>query len=329
MKQAAPERVASANDRALELSFVIPAYNEDAVLGRTLASIHDVVGGRTSYEIVLVDNGSADSTVAVAQQLGARTFIEPGISVAGLRNLGGRMSRGQVLVFLDADVVLTDAWGNTIDQKIHELRSNPRLLTGSWCGVPDHPSWIEKHWFQPLVNRPNSHINSGHLIISRAFFCELGGFDEELETGEDYEFSGRAVRGGGMVKEDPALAVVHHGYPQTLPAFVRREGWHGRSDFASPQNVLSSKIALATLVFAASHIAMLIGVLLRLPFVAGGSALMIALLCSLASLKRYGPTSPAHALATVTIYYFYFAGRTLALVNVLTGRTAFVHRTRR
>jgi glycosyltransferase involved in cell wall biosynthesis len=329
MQQAAPDSNGGRSEIAPDISFVIPAFNEEAVLGRTVESIHRAMAGRASYEVILVDNGSEDGTVAIADELGVRTIIEPGITVAGLRNLGARSSHGQSLVFLDADVVLTEAWAEAIQHTLRKLRDTPRLLTGSWCGVPANPTWIENYWFQPLVHRPNSHINSGHMIMSRDTFFELGGFNEDLETGEDYELSTRALRAGASVVEDPRLAVIHHGYPQSLRAFVRREAWHGRSDFVSRRSVLSSKVAVATLIFAALHAALLIALALRSPTIAGVSVSLIVLLCTTASLKRYGPASTGRLLATTAIYYFYFVGRTVALISAVSGRAAFVHRAQR
>jgi glycosyltransferase involved in cell wall biosynthesis len=117
------------------LSFVIPALNEELLLGSTLRNISDTLGDSLPHEVIVVDHNSTDNTARVAEQGGARVQSVSGGTIASLRNVGARMASGSVLVFLDADVVLSAAWAGNIRAVIQRLHDDPRLVTGSWVGV--------------------------------------------------------------------------------------------------------------------------------------------------------------------------------------------------
>ncbi len=85
------------------ISVVVPAYNEAAVLPETLARID-----AEAAEVIVVDNGSTERTAEIAEDAGARVVSEPRRGVARARNAGAAMARGDVLVFVDADVLLPD-----------------------------------------------------------------------------------------------------------------------------------------------------------------------------------------------------------------------------
>ena len=135
----------------MDLSFIIPAYNENENIEITLDSIRKHVPDVYQYEVVVVDHGSTDNTVKLAADCGAKVLVNPGGTIAGLRNFGVVNSLGDILVFLDADILLTHGWGSNIGKVISSLTAGERLLTGSWISIPDNPNWIEKYWFRLIV----------------------------------------------------------------------------------------------------------------------------------------------------------------------------------
>src|SRR5215212_5498497 len=86
------------------LSFVIPAYNEEFELGRTLASIRTAAEsiGR-QYEIIVVDDASTDATPRIARDAGATLVQIQRRQIAASRNAGARAAHGDILFFIDAD----------------------------------------------------------------------------------------------------------------------------------------------------------------------------------------------------------------------------------
>ena len=87
------------------ISFIVPAYNEEAELPGTLRAIHSAAIGY-EYEIVLVNDGSTDATATIGEQFGARVISIERRQIAASRNAGAKASRGDVLIFVDADTLI-------------------------------------------------------------------------------------------------------------------------------------------------------------------------------------------------------------------------------
>lgn len=301
----------------VKLSFVIPAYNEEAHVGETIVAIHRAMEQAAyPYEIIVADHGSSDQTREIAARNGAVICSHRGGTVGGLRNVGVQEASGGVIIFLDADIRLTSEWAERLPRALALLDTKPRTLAGSTCGISADPVWIERIWFRPERVRL-SHVNSGHLMTTRAFFAELGGFDDSLETGEDYDLSHRARRCGGEIVIDPGLKVTHEGFPRTLVDFVRREMWHGTGDFQSWRTALRSIVALATLAFVLLHLLCLVSLWFGSSRGAALGVAGIALLCALSAFRKMGVGGVLVFMATAGLFYAYYVGRTLALGRAL------------
>jgi GT2 family glycosyltransferase len=70
-------------------------------------------------------------------------------------------------------------------------------------------------------------VPAGDLIMRREDFLKLGGFDESIQTNEDYELCDRARKAGMNVRAFPQIGVVHLGTAQSLRVFFRKQAWHG------------------------------------------------------------------------------------------------------
>ena len=107
------------------LSFIIPAYNEEFELGRTIAAIRCAAGSLgKEYEIVLVDDGSTDSTPDIGTAAGARLVQINRRQIAAARNAGARAAQGAVLFFVDADTRISAA----------HITEAIKLLIDGWAG---------------------------------------------------------------------------------------------------------------------------------------------------------------------------------------------------
>ena len=303
-----------------KLSFIIPALNEETHIGGVLDSILINADGYFSYEVIVVDNGSEDRTVEIAEKHGANCVHAPGCSISSLRNMGVSEASSDILVFLDADVYLGGDWGRQIGRVIERLHSQPNLVTGSLYGVSEENNWIERIWFAPRTSsREINYINGGHLILHRNLFAKVGGFDPSLETGEDYDFCTRAKLLGARIENDPELRVVHAGYPKCIKLFFKRERWHGRGDCKSLKTLTSSKPALVSLtnLFMAGTctFGMFIGLQLWLTL---SVYLLFLGSVSLAAayLRRRGKFSSTDFLSIALLYMVYFTARTVSIVDV-------------
>lgn len=308
-------------DVAPELSFIIPALNEAEHIAGTLASIAKQAAAY-SHEIIVVDNGSTDATVKLAQEAGARVLMLPSATIAAVRNQGARHASGRVLVFLDADTSLADGWGQHLPETLALLTTDEPMITGSYCSPPEPCGWIERHWFRrPAEEKDVAYLGSAHLMLSREWFLRIGGFDEGLETGEDYEFCQRVRAMKGKVVNRPQLRVVHHDYPRTLLRFIRREAWHGRGDLRSLRSFLQSKVALAATVFLFAHVLIVVGLFspgVNIPL--GSGLALLAFLLTASTLHKYRHAPWRSRLINGGLFYAYYLGRAGSLLHLLQKR---------
>lgn len=86
------------------ISFIVPAYNEELLIGRSVSSIHAAAREcGIDYELIVVDDASTDRTADIARELGARIVRVEKRQIAAVRNAGANEARGDLLVFIDAD----------------------------------------------------------------------------------------------------------------------------------------------------------------------------------------------------------------------------------
>lgn len=232
------------------ISVVIPAFNEEAYLGETLAGLRraaELLSERAgaAAELFVVDNDSSDSTAEVARAGGAAVLREARHNVAAVRNTGARHAAGDVLVFVDADTLVPREllWrvaqaarepgclGGAADTDYRPARLSSKIYLGAWR----------------LAGRLAGLAQGATQFCRRDAFLELGGYDETLFMGEDVDFYRRLKRlarrrGGGVafmrdVRVVPsARRFDRWGFWRTLvwtnPLFIllfrrRRSAWRG------------------------------------------------------------------------------------------------------
>ena len=300
-----------------KVSFVIPAKNEEAMLPATLDVIHGNLKDLLSYEIIVIDNGSSDNTVKIAKAKNAHVITQEAGTIGSLRNTGVKHASGSCIVFLDADVSLTESWVKPFIGVVDALDKNPNIITGSRCTADSSAGWIAKAWFRkaPSIHQ-TTHVGTGHMITSKSLFNLIGGFDEKLQTGEDYDFCGRARKLGAHVFENRHLKVIHHGMPRTIREFLIREIWHGTGDASSIKKLINSKVAILSLVFLVAH-SLLITSILMYP---RGRAIIlltifiIVVICASSSLKKYYYAPSKVVLQNMLLFYCYYWGRSISIL---------------
>ncbi|KQC11157.1 MAG: glycosyl transferase [Methanolinea sp. SDB] len=92
------------------ISVVVPAYNEEANIGRCLESLNRQSLPRDEYEIIVVDGDSKDNTRQIAERYADLVFIQTSKKVGGARNDGAMKARGDILATTDADCIIPDNW---------------------------------------------------------------------------------------------------------------------------------------------------------------------------------------------------------------------------
>jgi glycosyltransferase involved in cell wall biosynthesis len=180
------------------ISFVVPAYNEEALIGRTLDALNRA--GRNlgePYEIVVTDDASTDRTAVIAEQHGARTVHVNLRQIAAARNAGAREAKGDKLIIVDADTVVTD---EVVTAAVDAMA---RGAAGGGCAVAFDgrvPRWAEI--VSPILIRifRATGIACGcFLFCTRKAFDAVGGFDETLFASEEIAMSRALKRQGRFV----------------------------------------------------------------------------------------------------------------------------------
>lgn len=227
-----------------QIDIIIPCLNESQYLPNTLKVLIELTNkAGLSVNIIVMDNGSTDNSCEIAKSFGVIVESKTCISIGSLRNHGVKRLNSDILVFLDADIEITQCWVSALSKFIFKTNKDKKIISGFPCQSPPKESYIEKLWFSNTVTNIN-YINSGNFITTRKLFNTIGGFDSQLTTGEDWDFCQRAKKAGGVVEPIRQFLVYHHGYPKTIGSFFLRELWHGCGDYESFNNFLQSKPAL-------------------------------------------------------------------------------------
>jgi len=289
------------------IDIIIPAHNEELYLGGLLGRLKDY--GFPSNCITVVDVCSKDKTKEIA--------VSHGVNIVSLsakacpsvaRNIGVKATDREVLVFLDADILVTASWV----EYLGKLSIGQSSIYGDTYNLSLNPGWIERYWFTELLDRKKSYINGGNLLMSRSVFEKIGGFDETLETGEDVDFSEKARKLGIEIQFEKDLYVHHEGNPKGMSSFVRREKWHGAGDLRTIRDFITSTVAVASALFVLLHL-VVITLLLFAPYL--GLALISAIpaLCMLVVVLKFGLKRPIKFLLLSLICYLYLLGRSFSI----------------
>ncbi len=196
----------------LKVSIIIPAFNEERLIGETLRRVNAAMAGfaRLGWqtELIVCDNNSTDGTAELARAAGARVVFEPNNQIARARNTGAAAASGDWLVFIDADShPSVELFGEVAEQI-----AGGRCLAGG-CTVR-----LEgKHRAANLVVMLWNGISRSATLLAGSFiFCEaaafrtLGGFSEEFFAGEELDLSQRLKR---LSRGTRKRVVVLHRHP--------------------------------------------------------------------------------------------------------------------
>ena len=196
----------------MKLAFVIPAYNEEALIGKCLESVvAEIARSGADAEIIVVNNASTDRTGEIARSFpSVRVVDEPKKGLVHARDAGFAASAGAELVAnIDSDTIVPVGWLDTV---LSEFSKDSKLV----CLSGPYIYYDMSFWNRALVNmfygltyliyvlnrfilRVGSVVQGGNFVFKREAWARVGGYDRSIEFfGEDTDVAVRLSKVGGV-----------------------------------------------------------------------------------------------------------------------------------
>ena len=230
-----PDPDAAAGADPARVSVVVPVRDRPGELDRLLAAVRATAPG--IGEVVVVDDGSADpaATDRIAAAHGARTVAHPtSRGPAAARNTGARAATGDVLVFLDSDVVPEPGWLAPLLAHLADAAvgaAAPRIV--AWgTGRGAVARYEHRRSSLDLGSRPApvtarsrvAYVPSAALAVRRTAFGD--GFREDMPVAEDVDLVWRIAADGWRLRYEPAARVAHE-HRDAVGAWLARKAYYG------------------------------------------------------------------------------------------------------
>jgi glycosyltransferase involved in cell wall biosynthesis len=184
--------------RFCRISFIVPAYNEEALIGRTLDALNraaQCIG--EPFEIVVADDASSDRTAAIAEARGARLTRVNLRQIAATRNAGAREAIGDRLIFVDADTVVSEEVVRTAIDAMNKGAAGGGSAVSFDGRLPRYAELV--HPTLVRLFRATGLACGCFLFCTRRAFEAAGGFDEKLFASEEIAMSRALKRQGRFV----------------------------------------------------------------------------------------------------------------------------------
>src|SRR5208283_1045760 len=168
------------------MSVIIPAFNEERLLGGTLAQVKLAMAAfaqrRWEAELIVCDNNSTDRTAEIARAAGATGVFEPINQIARARNSGAAAATGDWLIFVDAD----SQPGTELFADVAEQIQSGRCLAGGSTVRMDEKHLLAEFftWLWNCSSRMGRWLAGSFIFVETASFRKIGGFSDKLFAAE-------------------------------------------------------------------------------------------------------------------------------------------------
>jgi glycosyltransferase involved in cell wall biosynthesis len=198
-------------------SIIVPCYNQAHFLPDCINSV--LAQEFKDWEVIIVNDGSEDSTQQVAESLSKnesriKVIQKDNGGLSSARNAGIKVAQGRYYQFLDADDLLMPLCLRTVYEKIHSENSCDIVRVG-YCYVNESNTEVLHKVHAHEVRDPIQSILGGNLgpsqsiVINKAVADIIGGFDESLRSAEDWDYWMRAVKAGAKVSSISTILVSY------------------------------------------------------------------------------------------------------------------------
>ncbi len=235
------------------ISVIIPAYNEEKVIKRTINSI--LKSNYDDYEIIVVDNGSTDSTVNIVKNIKSdkiRLFkYTRKRGPAAARNYGAKKARGDVLFFLDADDFIKKNTLKKINLMINKYKVNAIVAYRKPIFSNDYKIiWSYEYitTSDDIENKVLTNSKYCPYIIKKDFFNRMGGFNEDVYYFEDELFRDKLNKSNTRILQTNKI-VYYTNMGDSFNDFYRRARNIGRGLVSLKDYYMISRVLLLNALF--------------------------------------------------------------------------------
>lgn len=205
------------------VSVVVATYGRARLLPRLVAALEKQTVGAQRIELILVDDASPDDTAEVAARLAARTPLHMTVrrlprngGPARARNVGWAAATCDVVAFTDDDCAPASAW---LEAGL-AMSSRHDVVAGRTMPAPEQVGNLAP-FSRTIRSEDARYVQTCNAFYRRSSLVALGGFDEQLRTGEDTDLALRAAEHGCAVGYAPDALVHHDVRPPSLRATLR------------------------------------------------------------------------------------------------------------
>jgi glycosyltransferase involved in cell wall biosynthesis len=216
----------------ISFSIIIPSYNNSEELKLLLLSIQKHCSAINEHEVIVVDDASKDNSI----ELLCNKFIfvkylrcNKNKGVANARNEGARISKNDILIFIDSDLIVQSDFVSILSKKFE----NPNIIavSGTSSNVPANPSPFRDFWgLYKTFNMPKGQYTTLFTgqqgAIRKDIFWRAGGWDANIRgvSKEEYEFTSRLEKLGVAINYEPRFELKPHykGFWKLVPENYRR-----------------------------------------------------------------------------------------------------------
>ncbi len=316
------------HDNKIDISIVIPAKNEEEFLKLCIENIIKAVS-KYKFEIIVVDNESDDNTSKIAEIYGCRVVQNEKRGAASSRNIGASIAEGEFVAFIDADCIIEEKW---FEYTKEHFQNQKVVAVGTKASINfNNATWVERTVFY-LNNRKSSNISkkaakvrwigTSNMLIKKIYFDEVGGFNEDFITCEDYNLCERLSQLGDIIM-DRRILTMHLRESKTLKELYGRELWRGQDNLKNWKNCgYKLHESLSVLVPGIFLICIILGVLSTILFDYKNSIIFFLLMlsCPLLMVVLRSPKAflnPVLLIQCIAVSISYLLGRGIAIVRGL------------
>ncbi len=237
------------------ISIIIPTYNEQETIGNCLSSLRGQ--SYEEVEIIVVDDGSVDNTKSIVKKLNVKLLSQNHQGPGTARNLGAKYAKGEILVFVDADMTFEKNFIRDLVKPIDEKKTvgtfSKNELLANYENIWAKCWSINRNWKgKRLIAKNSPNTSPVFRAIKKHSFEKVKGFDTTGEYTDDWSLS-RKLGEKALVAKG---ATYYHFNPSTLKEVTNQAKWFSTNMFISG-NILRK---MKSIVFYSLPFSLIIGV---------------------------------------------------------------------